>query len=329
MKPILVFVLGAVASAGVVYVVMNKQPAAAPVPVATASVPAVNSTPPPEAAPTPTPDAAPPAAAVDTPPPPPAQPEPVQGNRRPSPMMRPKRDPVPLPRQNQASDNPPPQQTAQNGPPPAAAPPEPAPQPGPAPVVEQPKPVEQAPPPPPAPRQPATVTIPAGTSLSIRLDEAISTDNRQSGDQFRAVLDQPLVVDGFVIAERGARALGRLVEVEKAGRVKGLAKLTLELTSVTSSDGQRVTLRTSPFTKEGPTSKGRDAGEIGGGAALGAIIGAIAGGGRGAAIGAGAGGAAGAGGVAMQRGKAATLPIETRLTFRTQEPVTVTERLRN
>jgi hypothetical protein len=327
MKPILVFVLGAVASAGVVYVVMNKQPAAAPVPVATASVPAVNSTPPPEAAPTPTPDAAPPAAAVDTPPPPPAQPEPVQGNRRPSPMMRPKRDPVPLPRQNQASDNPPPQQMAQNGPPPAAAPLEPAPQPAPAPVVEQPKPVEQAPPP--APRQPATVTIPAGTSLSIRLDEAISTDNRQSGDQFRAVLDQPLVVDGFVIAERGARALGRLVEVEKAGRVKGLAKLTLELTSVTSSDGQRVTLRTSPFTKEGPTSKGRDAGEIGGGAALGAIIGAIAGGGRGAAIGAGAGGAAGAGGVAMQRGKAATLPIETRLTFRTQEPVTVTERLRN
>jgi hypothetical protein len=327
MKPILVFVLGAVASAGVVYVVMNKQPAAAPVPVATASVPAVNSTPPPEAAPTPTPDAAPPAAAVDTPPPPPAQPEPVQGNRRPSPMMRPKRDPVPLPRQNQASDNPPPQQTAQNGPPPAAAPLEPAPQPAPAPVVEQPKPVEQAPPP--APRQPATVTIPAGTSISIRLDEAISTDNRQSGDQFRAVLDQPLVVDGFVIAERGARALGRLVEVEKAGRVKGLAKLTLELTSVTSSDGQRVTLRTSPFTKEGPTSKGRDAGEIGGGAALGAIIGAIAGGGRGAAIGAGAGGAAGAGGVAMQRGKAATLPIETRLTFRTQEPVTVTERLRN
>jgi hypothetical protein len=327
MKPILVFVLGAVASAGVVYVVMNKQPAAAPVPVATASVPAVNSTPPPEAAPTPTPDAAPPAAAVDTPPPPSAQPEPVQGNRRPSPMIRPKRDPVPLPRQNQASDNPPPQQMAQNGPPPAAAPPEPAPQPAPAPVVEQPKPVEQAPPP--APRQPATVTIPAGTSLSIRLDEAISTDNRQSGDQFRAVLDQPLVVDGFVIAERGARALGRLVEVEKAGRVKGLAKLTLELTSVTSSDGQRVTLRTSPFTKEGPTSKGRDAGEIGGGAALGAIIGAIAGGGRGAAIGAGAGGAAGAGGVAMQRGKAATLPIETRLTFRTQEPVTVTERLRN
>jgi hypothetical protein len=242
-------------------------------------------------------------------------------------MMRPKRDPVPLPRQNQPSDNPPPQQTAQNGPPPAAAPLEPAPQPAPAPVVEQPKPVEQAPPP--APRQPATVTIPAGTSLSIRLDEAISTDNRQSGDQFRAVLDQPLVVDGFVIAERGARALGRLVEVEKAGRVKGLAKLTLELTSVTSSDGQRVTLRTSPFTKEGPTSKGRDAGEIGGGAALGAIIGAIAGGGRGAAIGAGAGGAAGAGGVAMQRGKAATLPIETRLTFRTQEPVTVTERLRN
>jgi hypothetical protein len=254
-------------------------------------------------------------------------------------MMRPKRDPVPLPRRNQGSPipsnsnnypNSAPQQTAQNGPPPAAAPPDPIPQqPAPAAVIEQQRPPEQAPPPPPPPRQPATVTIPAGTSLNVRLDESISSDNRQSGDQFRAILNQPLVVDGFVIAERGARALGRIVEVEKAGRVKGLAKLTLELTSVTSSDGQRINLRTSPFTKEGPTSKGRDAGEIGGGAALGAIIGAIAGGGRGAAIGAGAGGAAGAGGVAMQRGKAATMPIETQLTFRTQEAVTVTERLRN
>jgi len=60
---------------------------------------------------------------------------------------------------------------------------------------------------------------------------------------------------------------------------------------------------------------------------LGAAIGAIAGGGKGAAIGAGAG-AAGGGGVAVAtRGKPVELPVETRLTFRIEQPVTITERL--
>jgi hypothetical protein len=58
---------------------------------------------------------------------------------------------------------------------------------------------------------------------------------------------------------------------------------------------------------------------------LGAIIGAIAGGGKGAGIGAGVGGAAGAGDVLLTRGKDAVIPVETKLTFRLQEPVSITE----
>ena len=57
-------------------------------------------------------------------------------------------------------------------------------------------------------------------------------------------------------------------------------------------------------------------------------VGAVAGGGKGAGIGAAAGGAAGAGGILLTRGRAATPPTETRLSFRLQKAVTITERAR-
>lgn len=180
---------------------------------------------------------------------------------------------------------------------------------------------------PPAPRTPQTVTIAAGTLLPVRVNETISTETNYSGDAFTATLEKPLVVNGFVIADRGARVTGTVVQAEKAGRVKGVADIQLALTKLHTTDGQTVNIVTVPWDKRGAGSKKRDTAEMAGGAALGAIIGAIAGGGRGAAIGAGAGGAAGTGVVLSQRGKSATIPSETRLTFTLDSPVTITEQL--
>lgn len=179
----------------------------------------------------------------------------------------------------------------------------------------------------PEPRKPSTVTIPAGTLITVRLEEALSTDRSFQGDQFRATLDQPIIVDHMVIAERGSRTLGKVVDIDKGGKVKGLAQLGIELVSLNTSDGQKVQLTTERFVRTADSNKKTDAAKVGGGAALGAIIGAIAGGGKGAAIGAGVGGAAGAGDVALTRGKAAQLPVETRVSFRLREPITITERL--
>jgi hypothetical protein len=202
--------------------------------------------------------------------------------------------------------------------PPAATPP------APAPVAEStPQPVE-----PPAPPPLRQATLKAGTLVQVRLIETISSDKNHPGDMFNATLDAPLVVDGLVLAERGARVEGKIVESQQAGRVKGLASIALALTRLNLSDGQHVEVSTDSFSKMGPESKGTDAAKIGGGAALGAIIGAIAGGGKGAAIGAGAGGAAGTGDVLLTRGKPAVLPSETNISFRISNPVTVTERRR-
>jgi hypothetical protein len=171
------------------------------------------------------------------------------------------------------------------------------------------------------------VTLVAGTLLPVRIGETISTARNQPGDGFLTTLDRPLVIDGFIIAERGSRVEGRVVEAEAAGRAKGVSHLGIELVRLSTSDGQRVRIRTEPYRKDGTNSTATDAAKIGAGAAIGAAIGAIAGGGKGAAIGAGVGGAAGAGDVLLTRGKPAEIPVETRLTFRVQEPVTITEKL--
>lgn len=174
---------------------------------------------------------------------------------------------------------------------------------------------------------PPSVTLAAGTLLSVRIGETLSSARNQVGDTFLATLTQPLVVDGWVIAERGARVEGRVVDAAQAGRVKGTSHLGISIVRLATSDGQYVRVRTESFVKDGASSTGTDAAKVGAGAAIGAIIGAIAGGGKGAAIGAGAGGAAGAGDVLLTRGKPAEIPVETRVNFKVQDSVTITERL--
>jgi hypothetical protein len=169
----------------------------------------------------------------------------------------------------------------------------------------------------------------AGTLIPTRTVEGLSSDRNQAGDGFTATLDAPLVVNGLVIAERGAHLEGKVVQADKAGRVKGVSELSIELTQLTTSDGQHVPIETESFIKHGQTSKKEDAAKIGGGAALGAIIGAIAGGGTGAAIGTAVGGAAGTGTVIGTRGKAVAIAPETRISFRLKSAVTLTERRGN
>ena len=212
------------------------------------------------------------------------------------------------------------------------APPAPAESAAPAPAVAQPLPPvppepENATPPPPPRPTPNRVTLNAGMLISVRLVDGLSTERSAPGDSFTATLDRELVAGDFVIAERGARAEGRVVSVDRGSKARGGAALAVELTKVRTSDDQVVSLVTDPFTRHSEPDRSTDAAKVVGGAALGAILGAIAGGGKGAAIGAGAGGGAGAGDVMLTR-KPATLASETRISFRLREPVTITEQLR-
>jgi hypothetical protein len=180
---------------------------------------------------------------------------------------------------------------------------------------------------PPAPREPRMVTVPSGQRLTVRLDSTLSTSRSRVDDTFFATLDEPLIVDGLVIADKGARLEGRVVESEQAGRVKGLARLACELTKLHSDDGQVVGIATSTFSIDGESSRNDDLKKVAVGAGAGAILGAILGGGKGAAIGAASGAGAGVGAAAATRGEPAVLEPETRMDFRLAEDVTITEKL--
>jgi hypothetical protein len=170
---------------------------------------------------------------------------------------------------------------------------------------------------------PATLTLPAGTIIRVRSDEWLSSDRNAPGDNFSAVLDQPLIVDGWVIARRGQSETGTVALAKKAGRASGTSQLGVQLDELTLVDGQQVPLQTQMVQTTAGTSHGQDAATVGTTTGVGAAIGAVAEGGTGAAIGAGVGAAAGLIGVLATRGKPTVLAPETVLSFRLQAPVTI------
>ncbi len=209
---------------------------------------------------------------------------------------------------------------------------------------QQDQPDQQAPPPdqslPPAPQyqQPApppqnfrvrpanlpdALTIPAGTVIQVRTSQWLSSDRNKPGDEFVAILAQPIVVDGWVVMRRNQNIVGHVTSAVRAGRVKGVSKLQLDLSQLTLVDGQLVPVQTTLLNASAGTSRGRDAAAIGFTTATGAAIGAAATGGPGAAIGAGAGFVASVAGVLLTRGKPTIIPPEDVLTFRLENPLTI------
>jgi hypothetical protein len=170
---------------------------------------------------------------------------------------------------------------------------------------------------------PATLTIPAGTFVTVRLMGSLSSDVNQQGDGFSATLEQPVVVDGWVVARRGQIAVGRVVDVQKAGRVKGVSNLGVALSDLPLVDGRQIPVVSQLVQTSAGPSKGRDAVAVASTTGLGAAIGGAVDGGSGAGIGAAAGAAAGIAGVLLTPGKPTVLPPETLLTFRLQQPLVI------
>src|SRR6478752_5144812 len=144
-----------------------------------------------------------------------------------------------------------------------------APAPAPLPPARtEPEKVTPAPPPPPPP-EPPKVTLNAGLLVPVRLVDGLSSERNMPGDTFTGTLDKELVVDGFVIAERGARVDGRVVSSDRGGKVKGTAALSVELTRLRTSDGQTVAIATDSFERQAENTHNTDAAKVGGAAAVG------------------------------------------------------------
>lgn len=168
----------------------------------------------------------------------------------------------------------------------------------------------------------ASVDLPAGTNMVVRMIDGVDSETNSVGQTFAASLDEAVTVNGETVIPRGADVVVKLVDEKESGKFTGRSELTLSLTSV-KVNGRMVPINTQSISRESSSRGERTAKVAGGTAAVGAIIGAIAGGGKGAAVGAAAGGAAGAGAQAVTKGQRVKIPSETRLTFVLDNPVRI------
>src|SRR5579871_463 len=198
----------------------------------------------------------------------------------------------------------------------AAAAPPPAPAPAPRQTLLRPDPAGDSAPAP----QAASVQLPAGTNIVVRMIDGVDSQVNRVGQTFAASLDEAVMLNGNTVIPRGADAVIKLADSKESGKLTGRTELTLDLVSV-RVNGRMVDINTQTVSQTSASRGARTAKVAGGTAALGAIIGAIAGGGKGAAIGAGAGAAAGAGAEVVTSGQKVKIPSETRLTFITDTPV--------
>jgi hypothetical protein len=169
---------------------------------------------------------------------------------------------------------------------------------------------------------PVNVSVPAGTTLAIRINQHISVKHNHAGDRFSGEVVDPVEVNGNVVIPKGAEVGGRIDEAHRRGHFKGRSVLELRLTSI-ELNGNRYALDThdNVHTKKG---KGRRTGGfIGGMTGAGMLIGGLASGGVGLAI----GGAAGAGAGTLIAGTTGNrdieIPSESIVRFRLSDPLYV------
>lgn len=170
------------------------------------------------------------------------------------------------------------------------------------------------------------VTIPTGTTLTLKLTTAVASDTSHVEDRVGAELTDPVRMDGRDVLPAGATVSGVVTDADDAGRVKGRALVAFRFTSLRTG-GEQYEMQTASVSRLAPATKGEDAAKIGIGAGAGAVVGGIVGGKKGAAQGAAVGGAAGTGVVLATKGQEVRLAPGADVTTQLTAPLAVRVRV--
>ncbi|HEY6253626.1 MAG TPA: hypothetical protein VI685_27025 [Candidatus Angelobacter sp.] len=163
------------------------------------------------------------------------------------------------------------------------------------------------------------VTVPAGTKVLLHLQSPINTKNARVGDAVYCETAFPVTQDNVMVIPPRTYVKGRIMRVQRPGRVKGRAELQIHFNTLIFPDGYTVQLpgsldnapgadNESMSDEEGTVKangqKGKDAATVaktsGTGAAIGGLATQTV---KGAAIGGGIGGVVGLATVLLTRGQ--------------------------
>ena len=187
------------------------------------------------------------------------------------------------------------------------------------------------------PVYPGGTIVPAGTEIQAKLEQALSSKTARQGDQFTALILEPVNgTNGRVAIPAGTRVRGEVSSVEQGkvlASVRGKARLNLRFVDIAMPNGSYVPIEATLVSvgkagasanEEGQVqdkTQGKEvAKDVGIGAGLGTVAGLIFGGAlKGLAIGAIAGG----GYVLATQGRDVTVPQDAGLVLRTDRAISL------
>jgi hypothetical protein len=204
----------------------------------------------------------------------------------------------------------------------------------PAPVA-LPAPVEQPAPAPLPPQEPARAPEPpqktfeemvvtSGSVIGLQTETRLTSETARVEDRVDARVTRDVKLGDRVVIPAGTHAIGSVMQVDRGGKFKEVAKVSVRFNTLVLADGTRVQINTDTIVRSGDPKGDSAAAKIGGGAVVGTIIGTIFGGAKGAAIGGAAGAGAGSAAVASGDRSIAVLPAGSPITVRLLAPITIT-----
>ena len=178
------------------------------------------------------------------------------------------------------------------------------------------------------------ISLPTGTSLTVKLENNIATYSSKTADPFSARITEAVLLDGKTVIPVGATVQGRVAQVSEPRRISGRPTIGIFPEALVMPDGQRFALSASLAETnlhngtevndegqfKGRGHDGQDLTEIGMATGGGMVIGGLAGGGKGLVI----GGAIGATATVVHwlgKKKSATLLAGTELVMELNRPL--------
>ena len=181
------------------------------------------------------------------------------------------------------------------------------------------------------------ISLPAGTSMKVKLENALTTFSSKSGDPFSARVTEAVMLGGKPVIPVGATVQGRVTKTSEPRRIAGKPTIAILPETVVLPNGEHYMLNAALVDTsvrngtdvnnegqfKGKGHDGKDMTEIGMGTGGGMLVGGLIGGGKGVLIG-GAVGATATVAHWLSKRSSTMLPAGTELVMELSRPLSMT-----